>query len=99
MSNVWEKFYAAVYTLATGDYSLRRRLFDAYSCNLMHLKEYEIPQEIQFDFRQLSIDITRCNTEANQETIQKTFSKIDDEEVRHMAFKILSMYERLKTIN
>lgn len=78
MSNVWEKFYAAVYILATGDYSLRKRLFHAYSYNLMHLKEYEIPQEIQFDFRQLSIDITRYNTEDNLETIQGTFSKIDD---------------------
>ncbi|MBW4429642.1 MAG: hypothetical protein KME50_36105 [Nostoc desertorum CM1-VF14] len=98
MQDVLKIFHAAIFTLVTGDYSLRKRLFYAYCNNLAYLKYDEIPEEIKFDFRQLSTDLMRCKIETNEKTIEATINKIDDNEVWHMAFKILRMYNTLQQV-
>ncbi|MBW4423051.1 MAG: hypothetical protein KME50_00925 [Nostoc desertorum CM1-VF14] len=96
MQDALEKFYAAIFTLVAGDCSLRKRLFYAYSNNLAYLKHDEIPEEIKLDFRQLCGDLMRYKIETKEKTIEATINKIHDDEVWHMAFRILRMYDSLQ---
>ncbi|MBW4429650.1 MAG: hypothetical protein KME50_36160 [Nostoc desertorum CM1-VF14] len=96
MRNILENSHAAIFTLITGDYSLQKKLFYAYSNNFSRLKYDQITEEIKFDFRQVCADLMRYKIEKNEKTIEATINKIDDDEIWHMAFKILKMYDSLQ---
>ncbi len=89
MSFAWEKFDAAVHTLAGPD-TERDRLYEAYTQNFMQLRPKELPAEIRTHFSKLT---ARLSGDAKDtEKIRDLISSAKDAEIRWMINLILQMH-------
>lgn len=91
----WEKFYAAVHSLATGEGSLQERLGYACSGALVRLRDEDLPREMRDEFKELMSALTREEAKGEEGTIAATMHVMDSAEARKHADTILSMYDQL----
>ncbi len=53
----YEKFSAAIHSMATSPAPLQRRLHDAYVDNLMHVKAEDVPESVRHQFSSLANEL------------------------------------------
>ena len=90
----WQKFFAAVQTLADGTGSLQDRLKDAFGGALIHLQPQDLPKEHRNEFADLRARITK-ETSLGDGTIAATTSVMSDEDAMQIADQIVSMYDSI----
>ena len=97
-SNLSEKLWQAIDTLATGDGELQERLVSAsLSLTGVYLPpESDLPKKIQDEFDSIKQDLTRETAKGNEGKIQATTRIMSDQEAEGVAKRILSLFIQLK---
>lgn len=94
---VWEKLYAAVSILASGQGTIQDRLGSSYVHSLIRLMPVkdEIPEELRADFEELENALTRAEAQGDEGTVAATMKIISTDEASAHAEKILSMFDKV----
>jgi hypothetical protein len=87
----YEKFYKAIHGMAASPAPIQKRIADAYVYNLIHVKAEELPQEIQFKFRELQHKLTAVEPKNDEGSVYATTSKMSTEEAVEIAESIVFM--------
>lgn len=91
----WEKFHAAVLTLAEGSGCVQERLADAYIRHLIRLEPEDLPGNMQADFAVLKERITRIGAAGDEGRVATTTAAMSDFEAKQIAAKIVSLYDQI----
>jgi hypothetical protein len=92
----WEKFYAAVSSLAASADSLQDRLANVWISHLIHLNpDEDLPEERRGEFREMKARVTRETGRAGEGSIAATTRLITDKEARQMIERICSIYDAI----
>jgi hypothetical protein len=92
---VWEKLYAAVSILATGDSTIQDRLGSAYGDSLIRLTVDDLPEEIRGNFIELEKALTRENDKGDEGLIAATMTIMSPTEAASHAETIISMFDKV----
>ena len=90
---VWQKLHEATYSLVSRGL-LQNRLQHAYS-ELSLLKQHELPEEIQNDFKSVLISLTKKEAIGEEGTVRATLNQMTEDEAEDLSRKILSMYDNV----
>ena len=85
----WEKFYAAVKTMASGTGSIHQRLADAYCHSLIRLNEKDIPASLLKDYSE-SVGVLKKNVLGGFLS-----DDITEDDASDIADKIVEIHEQL----
>ena len=99
-----EKFYQAVYALATGPKDVRSRLYDAYLC-FHPVQADDLPLELRKDYEWILKKLTKhepmvqpWNGEIFKGSVEVSLSRIKNKTGVEIAKRIVALYERLKQL-
>lgn len=93
LEHVWDRFFVAVSTLATGPGSIQQRLADAYIHGLIRLKPEDLPTELQGEFRAVVDALTREEPKRSEGPILARTRAMSADEAGRLAEKILVIYD------
>ena len=94
MSYAWEKFHGAMYMIAnTG--TVQKRLADAYSCHLSHLRPDQVPESIREEFGRLRAALTPAQPEQGEEPAAAAAQAMTEAKAYEHLMLIIRMYNKL----
>lgn len=97
-SYAWEKYNAAVRTLADSHASVQDRLCEAYAYQLKHLRSEQIPEELQNEFKVLQEELKTIQRPDKQLSAAAVNKAIGVEKATELAERIVSMYDKITQI-
>lgn len=94
MNENWERFYLATRTLV-GPGPIKRRLAQAYECNLEDLDPQDLPESIQNEFRDLSQELHSICPLSDETAVWASVRKMSDRDADRCAETIVQLWNRL----
>lgn len=67
----YEKFSAAVYSMATSPASIQERIHDAYIYNIMYVKPADVPESVRYLFKSLLDELPNALAMSTEIAIEK----------------------------
>jgi hypothetical protein len=98
----WEKFYLASKTLKQSKSNTRQALENAYTNNIIRLRDDDLPEELVEDFRKIKNAVTLPEGMppiGRQSGCSHAISSLSDQEIGETISLIHSVYDRLEIIN
>ena len=98
----WEKFYLASKVLNESKSNTRQALENAYTHNLVRLRDDDLPEDLVNDFRKIINAVTLPAQVApigGHSGCSHAISNLSDQEIGETISLIHSVYDRLEIIN
>ena len=93
---VWEKFFATVDRLASGNDSIQERLINAVTFNLLILQNNDFPEDdLREEYEKLVGELNKEQAVGEEGTLRATIEKMPLEESSKIASKIVSMFAEI----
>ena len=92
----YEKLWLAVVGMAQSPAPLRKRLSDAYTFNLMHIRpEENLPADLRAAFADIQADFRTTAAEAGEGTAAASARAMSDDTAEEVARKIVSLFDQI----
>ena len=87
----YEKFSGAVTTMATSPKTIQERVGDAYLFNLSQLRAEDLPEEIQYKFKDMAEKLTSIDPVGDKGSVYATIERMSEDEAIDIANAIIHM--------
>lgn len=89
---VWEKFNAAVTSLAESTDTLQGRLADVYFSQLIRLSPDDLPADMRDDFKLLIHELTKISPTDNECCIDASAAKLGEQTACDLIERVVNLY-------
>jgi hypothetical protein len=93
VSYFYQKFSAAVESMAASPASIQHRIADAYISQLHVLQPDELPDEIRMDFTIMVEQLTRIEPVGNEGRVMASVREMSEDDAVEIARKIVHMHD------